>query len=202
MTRNLSKAMKYRQHRLFTCWVTLGLSLLVAGCGGSLYKVKPRIDAPVTAGSEAGASGIGVRAVPLLSDEESQELFEANLPLGGLLPVRLEIRNGSGAPLSFKKVRFRLRDGDGREWKLRTPKQAVSRIMTADEIYLYNPNSRKRFEQAVTEHAFDVSSLLEPGRQRRGLIFFQTQKKEAVANPRGLALTIEGLPQPIEVVFN
>ena len=178
------------------------LSLLFAGCGGSLYKVKPKIDAPVTGGSVASVSGVRVRAVPLLSDEESQELFEANLPMGGLLPVRLEISNESDTPLSFKKVRFRLRDGDGREWKVRSPKQAVSRIMTANEIYLYNPNSRKRFEQAVIEHSFDLASLLEPGRQRRGLIFFQTQKKEAVADPRGLALTIEGLPQQIEVVFN
>jgi hypothetical protein len=195
--------MKRSLHIRSACWIILSLGMtIITGCGGSLYKVKPKIDAPVTGGREVSASGVGVRAVPLLSDEESQELFEANLPLGGLLPVRLEISNDSGAPLSFKNVRFRLRDGDGREWKLRSPKQTVSRILTANEIYLYNPNSRKRFEEAVSEHAFDRDSMLEPGRQRRGLIFFQTQKKEAVAHPRGLALTIEGLPQPIEVVFN
>ena len=180
----------------------LGLVLFAAGCGGSLYKVKPKLDAPVTGGREASAGGFHVRAVPLLTDEESQELFQANLPLGGLLPVRLEISNESGAPISFKHVRLRLGDGEGKEWKLRSPKQAVSRIMTADEIYLYNPNSRKKFEEAVTEHAFDLGTPLEAGRQRRGLIFFQTPKKESVASPRGLVLTIEGLPQPVEVIFN
>ena len=180
----------------------LSLSLIVAGCGGSLFKVKPKIDAPVVGGKEVGAGGVGVRAVPLLTDEESQELFEANLPLGGLLPVRLQISNETGAPLSFKRVRFRLRDGEGSEWKVRSPKQAVSRIMTANDIYLYNPNSRKKFEAAVAEHAFDLQSPLETGKQRRGLLFFQTRKKEPVADPRGLALTIEGLPEPVEVVFN
>ena len=180
----------------------LGLALGLASCGGSLYKVKPKIDAPVPGGKEASATGFHVRAVPLLTDEESQDLFQANLPLGGLLPVRLEISNETGSAISFKRVRIRLSDGDGREWKLRSPKQAVSRIMTADEIYLYNPNSRKRFVEAVSEHAFDLGTPLETGNSRRGLIFFQTPKKEAVASPRGLVLTIEGLPQAVEVIFN
>ncbi len=198
----VDKAMKRKQGARAAWWMLLGLVLVVASCGGSLYKVKPKIDAPVVGGKEASANGFSVRAIPLLTDEESQDLFQANLPLGGLLPVRLEINNESGTPISFKRVKFRLSDGEGREWKLRSPKQAVSRILTADEVYLYNPNSRKRFEEAVSEHAFDLGTPLEPGRQRRGLVFFQTPKKEAVASPRGLVLTIEGLPQPVEVIFN
>jgi hypothetical protein len=198
----MHKAMKSKLKERAAWWMMFGMALMMIACGGSLYKVKPKIDAPVTGGKEASASGFNVRAVPLLTDEESQDLFQANLPLAGLLPVRLEIANTSAAPLSFKGVRFRLRDGDGREWKLRSPKQAVSRILTADEIYLYNPNSRKKFEEAVSEHGFDLGTPLETGSQRRGLLFFQTPKKEAVASPRGLALSIEGLPQPIEVIFN
>lgn len=198
----MDKATKRKIRACAAWWMLPGLVLVVASCGGSLYKVKPKIDAPVVGGKEASASGFSVRAVPLLTDEESQDLFQANLPLGGLLPVRLEINNESGAPLLFKRVKFRLSDGEGREWKVRSPKQAVSRILTADEVYLYNPNSRKKFEEAVSEHAFDLGTPLETGRQRRGLIFFQTPKKEAVASPRGLVLTIEGLPQPVEVIFN
>lgn len=180
----------------------LVLAILTASCGGSLYKVKPKIDAPVTGGRDASAAGFSVRAVPLLTDEESQELFEANLPLAGLLPVRVEIGNESAAPLSFKRVRFQLRDADGRVWKLRSPKQVVSRILKDNAIYLYNPNSRKKFEVGMSAHAFDLATPLETGQQRRGLLFFQTEKKEAVRSPRGLVLTIEGLPQPVEIVFN
>jgi hypothetical protein len=193
---------KHKLNRLARWWTMLVLALVTAGCGGSLYKVKPKIDAPVTGGKDASASGFNVRAVPLLTDEESQELFEANLPLGGLLPVRLEISNESGAPLSFKRVRFHLRDSEGREWKLRSPKQVVSRILDSDQVYLYNPNSRKKFEEALAQHAFDIQTPLDTTKQRRGLIFFQTPKKEQIAGPRGLVLTIEGLPQPIEVIFN
>jgi hypothetical protein len=198
----MSKRMKGRFKRRAARWIGFGLCLVVASCGGSLYKVKPKIDAPVTGGRDASAGRFSVRAVPLLADEESQDLFEANLPLAGLLPVRLEINNESGAPLSFKRVRLSLRDGEGRVWKLRSPKQAVSRILTSDAVYLYNPNSRKKFEEGVSEHAFDLATPLDAGRQRRGLVFFQTPKKESVASPRGLVLTIEGLPQPIEVIFD
>jgi hypothetical protein len=198
----VGKAMRRKINTRAARWISFGFCLILAGCGGSLYKVKPKIDAPVTGGRDASAGGFQVRAVPLLADEESQELFEANLQLAGLLPVRLEIDNESGAPVSFKRVRFRLSDGDGREWKLRSPKQVVSRVLTDNAIYLYNPNSRKKFEAGVGEHGFDLASPLETGQRRRGLIFFQTPKKEAVESPRGLVLTIEGLPQPVEIIFN
>ncbi|MDT4967583.1 MAG: hypothetical protein QOJ64_2320 [Acidobacteriota bacterium] len=191
------------QHSQGKYALLLALVLLCAlyGCGGSLYKVKPKIDAPITEGKDAAAAGFKIRAVPLLTDEESQELFEANLPLGGLLPVRLEISNQSGAPLSFKKLRFRLRDND-LVWKAVSPKQVVSRVLKDNAIYLYNPNSRKAFEEAVRQHSFDLEQSLDAAQQRRGLIFFQAPKKQQVASPRGLVLTIEGLPQPVEVIFN
>src|SRR5919199_914621 len=106
----------------------LAVLLLTVGCGGSLYKVKPVVKAPITeAMGSARAGGLSVRAQPLLTEEESQELFEANLPLAGLLPVRVEIGNESGAPVALERARFRLRDAEGREWKARSAKQAVSR---------------------------------------------------------------------------
>ena len=176
---------------------------MLGGCGGSLYRVKPVVNAPVTATTGAAeSSGITFRAVPLLTDEESQELFESNLLLAGLLPVRVEVSNESGAPLSFKHVRFHLRDQSGKEWKYRTAKQVVSRILTANEIYLYNPNSRAAFAAALRTHTLDVETPLTPSQPRRGLIFFQTPKKEPVEQQRGLVLVIEGLPQPLELRLN
>jgi len=198
----MSGAKKSVRTRELARLAALALALLLAACGGSLYKVKPKIDAPVAGGSEASAAGFKVRAVPLFADEESQELFEANLPLAGLLPVRLEMSNEGASPVSFERVRFRLRDAEGGEWKFRTPKQAVSRILESDQVYLYNPNSRRAFQEAVNQHGFDLATPLEPAARRRGLIFFQTPKKEQLNNPRGLVLTIEGLPQPVEVIFN
>lgn len=200
--REMKEREKYGRHRCAAQFLALAVAFVITGCGGSLYKVKPKIDTPVTNGKEASAGGLTVRAVPLLTDEESQELFEANLPLAGLLPVRVEMTNENGAQLLFKHVRFRLRDADGREWKVRSPKEVVSRILNSDQVYLYNPNSRKKFEEELGAHAFDLKAPLDAGSQRRGLIFFQSPKREQVASPRKLVLMIEGLPQPVEVAIN
>ena len=186
--------------RLVTFLIAAGL--LATSCVGSLYKVKPVVELPPLAGDvkSASAGGVTVRVAPLLSDEESQELFEANLPLGGILPVRLELVFDSGVAVETKKVRFRLRDGAGREWKQLTPKAAVSRILKANDVYAYNPNSRKQFEKEFVAYGIDLTSpLSDADRRHQGFIFFETPKKEPVASPSGLVLSVERLPQPVEI---
>jgi hypothetical protein len=193
-------------HSRFKLVLRIGLVcalILTAACGGSLYKVKPVVQAPIADGaSGAEAGGIKVHAVPILIDEEIQELFEANLLLAGLLPVRADVTNESGAPVDLKNARFHLRDGDGREWKAKTAKQAVAGILKYYDVYLYNPNSRRKFEEDFRMHALNIDAPLAQGEQRSGLVFFQTPKKEAVSSPRGLVLTIEKLPQTIELKLN
>jgi hypothetical protein len=179
--------------------------LLSSACAGKLYKVKPVVELPPLTGDLKSASGGGVRVVvaPLLTDEDSQELFEANLPLAGVLPLRIELNYESGVPLEIKKARFRLHDASGRDWKLLTPKQAISRVLKANEVFAYNPNSRKQFETEFSAYGLDVKTPLSPtDRRRQGFLFFQTPDKEAVASPRGLVLVIERLPQPVEITLN
>src|SRR5215208_7119723 len=135
--------------RLVVFLLLLAVTALVsASCTGSLFKVKPVTELPpmpANTGS-ADAGGVTIRVAPLLTDEESQELFEANLPLSGVLPVRFELVFQSGVPVEIKRARFRLRDGENKEWKLLSAKNAISRIMKANGIFAYNPNSRKQFE--------------------------------------------------------
>src|ERR1051325_8862551 len=107
----LSLTAKYFNERMRLRWAAFVVLFAMAACGGgSLYKVSPRVAQPLPDhANEARTGGILLRAVPLLTDEESQRLFEANLPLMGLLPVRVEITNESGAPLLLKRARLRLR---------------------------------------------------------------------------------------------
>jgi len=178
--------------------------LLTTGCG-SLYKVKPAVELPPMRATARTAElgGVTLRFDPLLSDEDSQELFEANLPLSGLLPIRVEMRHNSGETLELKRARFRLRDGEGNEWKMISAKQAISRILKANNIYSYNPQSRKTFEKEFRAYELDLKSpLTHAERQRQGFIIFQSPKKEPVATPRGLVLVIERLSQPVEVRLN
>jgi hypothetical protein len=192
------------QQRLL--FIAVASTLLIsAGCAGTLFKVKPVVELPALPSSakSVSAGGITIRVAPLLTDEESQELFEANLPLSGVLPVRGELVYESGVPVELKRARFHLRDGQGREWTLLSPKQAISRILKANGIYAYNPHSRKQLEEQFRAYALDLKRPLSAAESRRqGFLFFQTPNKEPVASPRDLVLTIERLPQPVEITLN
>jgi hypothetical protein len=194
--------MRSMRTRLAIYLIAAMLVLLATGCG-ALYKVKPAVEAPLPdSARNREAGGLRLRAAPLLTDEESQELFEANLPLAGLLPVKVEITNQGSAAVEIKRASFRLRDAQGREWKLRSAKDAVSRILSSDKVTLYNPRSRAEFEEAVRAYALDTKRPLAASERRQGLIFFQAPQKEQVRTPRGLVLSIEKLPQPLEITLN
>jgi hypothetical protein len=191
--------------RLAQLLTVVCVTLFTVSCAGKLFRVKPAVDLPPLAGNvkSASAGGITIRVAPLLSDDESQELFEANLPLGGVLPLRLELAYESGVPVELRRARFRLRDGEGREWKLLTPKQAISRIMKANGIFAYNPNSRKQFAADFKTYALDVTTPLSSSdRRRQGFLYFQTPNKEPVESPRALVLGIARVPQAVEIALN
>ena len=145
-----------------------------------------------------------MRTAPLLTDEESQELFEANLPLAGVLPLRVELEYETGGlPLELQRARVKLRDREGHEWKMLSPKQAVSRILKANDVYLYNPHSRKQFEKEFTAYGIDLKTPITASeRRRQGFLFFQSPGKEPLRSPNGLVLSISGLSQPLEISLN
>ena len=179
--------------------------LLTLGCSGSLYKVKPASELARFPDHAATANlgAVSFRAAPLLTDEESQELFESNLHLAGLLPVRVEITHNSGVPIELKKVRFHLHDDSGVDWKPISFKKAIARILKANGIFLYNPDSRKTFEKEFRAYELDLKApLTDAERRRRGFVIFLSPKKQPVASPHGLVLTIEGLSQPATLNLN
>ena len=184
----------------------LAATALSASCtAASLYKVKPVTELPPmpTNTRSADAGGVTIRVAPLLTDEESQELFEANLPLSGVLALRVEFAFQSGVPVEINRARFRLRDNENREWKLLSAKNAVSRIMKANGVYAYNPNSRKQFEHEFGAYAIDLKTPLSSGDSRRqGFLFFQTPDKRPARSGQQLTLTIERLPQPASITIN
>jgi hypothetical protein len=178
---------------------------LTSSCSGSLFKVKPATDLPPlpenTRSTEAGS--VTLRVAPRLTDEESQDLFEANLPLSGVLALRVELVFQSGVPVELKKAKFRLRDTQNREWKLLSPKSAVSRVMKTNGIRLYNPNSRKQFELEMQAYGIDLKTPLSSSDPRRqGFVFFQTPDKKAVTAEQQLTLTVERLPQTATITID
>jgi len=179
--------------------------LMAASCTGSLFKVKPVSQLPPLPSNmrSADAGGVTIRVAPLLTDEQSQELFEANLPVSGVLALRVDMNFQSGVPVEIKKARFRLRDSQNREWKLLSAKSAVSRIMKANGVFAYNPNSRKQFENEINAYAIDLKTPLSSGDSRRhGFLFFQTPDKLPVQSGQQFTLSVERLPQPATITIN
>ena len=179
--------------------------LLATSCTGSLFKVKPVNELPPLTPNtrSADAGGVTIRVAPLLTDEEGQELFEANLPLSGVLALRVEMNFQSGVPVEIKRARFRLRDSQNREWKILSAKSAVSRILKANGVFAYNPNSRKQFEKEMDAYAVDLKTPLSSGDSRRhGFLFFQTPDKLPVRSGQQFTLTVERLPQPATITIN
>jgi hypothetical protein len=189
--------------RVVSSILLLVLVISCASCGVALFKVKPVTDLPALPAESrsAEASGVTIRVAPLLTDEESQELFEANLQVSGVLPVRLELT--SAAPVELKKARFHLRDSKGTEWKLVTAKKAVGLILKSNGVFAYNPNSRKQFEKEFGSYELDVKTALSAGETRRGgFLFFQTPDKRPVPSTQQLTLTVERLPQTATITIN
>jgi hypothetical protein len=187
------------------CLLIVLLLIGATSCSSSLFKVKPVTELPPlpAASRTADAGGVTIRVAPLLTDEESQDLFEANLPVSGVLPVRMELVFQSGLPVETKRAKFLLRDSENREWKLLKPKDAISRIMKANGVVLYNPHSRKQFEQEFGAYAIDLKApLSDADPRRRGFLFFQTPDKRPVRNDLRLTLTVERLPQVATIQLN
>jgi hypothetical protein len=189
-------------------WLTPLLAVTLAGassCSGSLFKVKPAAELVALPDSAATVNlgTVSFRAAPLLNDEETQELFESNLQLAGLLPVRIEIDHNSGDPIELKRIRFSLTDTAGTRWKSISVKQAIARILKANDVSIYNPSSRKTFEQEFRAYELNLKDpLTHNERRRQGFVIFLAPGKAPVSSPRGLTLAIEGLSQPAILKLN
>jgi len=206
--------MSRKNYRLICGVCCLAVLGIAAACGKSekravptltLFNVKPFEELPPMPSSAAtvNVGSLSFRAAPLWTDEESQELFEANLQLAGLLPVRIEITHNGGEPIDPRKIRLRLHGTNGEEWQTLSIKKAIGRILTANEVYAYNPNARKTFEKEFGSYELNLKTPLTKTEGRRGgFVFFQSPRKAAVASPRGLVLDVQGLSQPISIPLN
>jgi hypothetical protein len=94
-----------------------------------------------------------------------------------------------------------LRDGDGHEEKLLSTKQAIEHFKGEWRLtILIRVNSS---ESDFSAYAIDLKTPLSATELRRqGFIFFQAPDKSPVRSPRGLVLSISGLPQALQITIN
>jgi hypothetical protein len=171
------------------------LLTVIAACGGRLYKVAP-LPASVPPEISMGKGGLDVGAAAL-DGELSYERFEANLPLAGVIAVDVRLVNNSEATIMTNSLRFELRDPSGAELKRIAPKKALSAVMKYYGDKFYAKVAYRRTLEDYESVALKQGSAIEPEREIRGIVFFQTRRETAGVD--GLILSVAGLSAPVNV---
>ena len=169
---------------------------VVAACGGRLYKVAPLPSiAPPEISTTKGA-GLDIGAVAL-DGERSYERFEANLPLAGVIAVDVRMVNKSEAAVTTDSLRFELRDASGARLKRLTPKKALGVVMKYYGDRFYAKIAYRRTLEDYESVAIKQGAAIEPEREIRGIVFFQTRRE--TTNVDGFILSVAGLNAPVDV---
>jgi hypothetical protein len=176
---------------------SLHFCLLVSvACGGRLYKVAPLPAATPPEFSSSSANSFNVGAV-VLDGDRSLERFEANLPLAGVIAVDLRLANNTVETIGANALKFELRDSSGAKLKQLAPKKALSAVMKFYGNGFYAKSAHRRTLDDYESVGLKTSTPIAPREERRGIIFFRTQRN--TTNVSGLTLSVTGLPAPINL---
>ncbi len=176
---------------------SLYLCLLVSvACGVRLYKVAPLPAAAPPEFSSSSANGFNIGAV-VLDGEQSLERFEANLPLAGVIAVDLRVANNTAETIRANALKFELRDSSGARLKQLAPKKALGAVMKYYGNSFYAKAAYRQTRDDYDSVALKTNTPIAPREERRGFVFFRTQRN--TTNVNGLTLSVTGLPAPINL---
>jgi hypothetical protein len=169
--------------------------LACAACGGQLYKVAPlpHGEAPGLSSSNPGGLNAGAFA---LEGDSALERFEANLPLAGVVALDLRLENTSAESLDLARFKFALEDAAGKRLKPLAPKRALGAVMKHYGNSFYTLAARQNTRDDYESVALKLGGLA-PREERRGILFFQTDRNTTRLN--GLTLRIQGPATPVRV---
>src|SRR5499426_2776519 len=168
----------------------------LAACGGRLYKVAPLPTSVPPEISMGNGVGLDVGAVAL-DGERSYERFEANLPLAGVIAVDVRMINKSEETIMTNSLRFELRNPSGAALKRIAPKKALSAVMKYYGDSFYAKVAYRRTLEDYESVALKQGAAIEPERELRGIVFFQTKRETTRVD--GLILSVAGLSAPVNV---
>jgi len=174
--------------------------LVCAGCAGPLYNVAP---VPGHMPSENTAAempnGITVEAC-VVSEIQSQDQFDANLSLAGLIAVEARLINKSNQPVTPAKLKPELRSSTGARYKTLSASAALKRIMEFYGNTIYFTESYRRTRTAFEAVALQLDKPIDPGADTHGFLFFKA--KSPSSGLAGLILTLNQGGSPITLKLN
>ena len=82
----------------FSILPVISLLLFLVSCAGAPFRVSPRVEVPVdTIHPSASSSKLELRA-EVLSEDEIVKLFDGNLLLAGIIPIRVALTGTAEGP--------------------------------------------------------------------------------------------------------
>lgn len=169
-----------------------GVMLLLAACGGPLYKVAPLPTNPAPELTVNATAGLQLAAAAMNGDR-ALEQFDANLPLAGVIAVEVRLVNQTAAEIKTSKLKFALRDATNdkrKRLKLAKPKRALQRVMRYYGNRFYVIEGYRQTRAGYDELALPLNESLAPGEERSGFLFFETRR--GPASLQGLTLSVSG----------
>lgn len=167
--------------------------LLLAACGGPLYKVAPLPGSPLPELPVNNTAGLQLAAVAMEGDR-ALEQFDANLPLAGVIAVEVRLVNRTAAEIKTSRLKFALRDATNdkrNRLRLAKPKRALQRVMRYyDDHRFYVIEGYRQTRAGYDALALPLSEPLAPQQERRGFLFFETRR--GPASLQGLTLSVTG----------
>jgi hypothetical protein len=165
-------------------------ALVGSACAGKPFNVKPKPTAPPgNFRSRISTGALELRAGTIRDDDCLYEMFDANLVLAGVLPVKFSIKNSGAGHVDLKPVRFWL-EAAGQRRKPIQPRSAFGRLMKYYKIRAYNPNGYKASKADFASYGFDSGAPLASGESRWGVLFFEPPSGQP---PAGLVLAVKGI---------
>jgi hypothetical protein len=149
--------------------------------------------------STNNAAGFNLNATALDGDQ-SLERFGANLPLAGVIAVDLRLINRTSAAINAGSLKFELRNAGGKPLRPLTPKNALKRVMKFYGNSFYRIDARQRTIESYEAIALPLTSPISSQDERRGLLFFETER--GTNKLEGLDLLISGGATPINIKLN
>lgn len=185
-------------------FLILGYVLLLAvagGCSTRLYEVGsvPKVQ-PADAVSAATPKGLEVSASAIRDDDAAFNLVGGNLPLAGVLAIETRITNQTNQQIKSSNLKFELREASGRKIKQIDSKKALKRLMKYNGIENYLIEAYRNTREDFEELALPRSFILQPGRDVRGILFFDA--RQDTSKMSGLVLTVKGSGNPVTINLN
>jgi hypothetical protein len=179
----------------------LGILLLAsAGCATPLFSVAPvPASMPPDRAEIKTPGGIAVEA-SVVSALQSQDQFDANLPLAGIIAIEARFINQTSQPIIPGKLGLDLKSSSGTSYSSLKASAALKRLMKFYGNSFYFMESYRRTRESFDAVGLPLDRTIVPGADAHGFLFFKAPSRSG--DLTGLVLTIKHGGAPAALKLN